>query len=610
MHIVSDIFKILWSMHPHRFWAIWTTTLGAAVIYITSVFWQTTTARCVAAQQVYPTIFSSNLKTRRVGLPLILLTLFLALYVGMILVGEDFADHDDSMFILTTLRGHDFGVTIWPINGRFFPFALMEFNLVRHFTRTDVGYHVLPILQVLIFSGILILISDLNVAARAFLTVLILVTPSILFSFSTLGFEERNVLFFLLVLVLSVVRFEQTQSVGWAVLAVVSAQIMLYYKETSFLLVLGFVGGRLILRCIQGEDAGWNRNRLWDREARLEWCLASLAGLFLFCYFAVMGFHANLNYVYEHREPMKEIVSRYFRLDLLAWVLAGVTLWRVYLILRRRAEASVLWDGLALGGVCFFLGYLYLRLFSAYYLAPTDLIAVLYLGRLVVLSWKGMQLWTRAATTMVILVILFQTSLLSTLVVFERKNAVRAKVEMASAIEGQYRRLPALPIRLFFPFGQPYSIMEFAYYLNYRNIPLGDIFLTARSVAKDSLCVSYRRLVCHAATRPSPGDLVIVFPDDETSSAEASMYREGGALLFSYEPRPSLPQWLYSVVGSLPLAGAKYTHSTRPDRWMSASMTAWKEETTPHLAGEVPPGTSESPVPAGRKLSRAVDASW
>ena len=609
MHSVLSIFKILWAMHPHRFWTIWTTTLGAAVVYVTAVFKGAMTTPGVAARPDF-NILSPRLRARRAALPLMLLTLFLAFYIGMILIGEDFADHDDSLFILNTLRGHDFGLTIWPVNGRFFPFALMEFNLVRHFTQTDVGYHVLPVLQVLIFSGILILIGDLNVAVSAFLAFLILVTPSILFSFSTLGFEERNVLFFLLVLVLSMVRFEQTQSVGWAVLAVVSTQIMLYYKETSFLLVLGFVVGRLILRCIQREDTGWNRDRLWDREARLDWCLAALAASFLVCYLEVMAFHPNLNYVYEHREPIKDIVSRYFGLDLLAWVFVGVTLWRIYLILRRRVAPSVLWDGLACGGVCFFLGYLYLRIFSAYYLAPTDLIAVLYLGRLVVVSWKGMQLSTRAATAMVTLAILFQTTLLSTLLVFERKNAVRAKVEMASVIERQYRKIPVSPIRLFFPFSHPYSIMEFAYYLNYLKIPLGDIFLAARNVAKDSPCVSYRTLVCHGASGPSPGDLVIVFPDDEVSFSEASMYREGGALLFSYEPRPSLPPWLYSVAGSLHLGGAKYTHSTRPDRWMSASMTAWKEVTTPHLAGQVPPSTSESPVPAGGKLSRAGDASW
>jgi hypothetical protein len=307
---------------------------------------------------------------------------------------------------------------------------------------------------------------------------------------------------------------------------------------------------------------------------------------------------------------MKDIVSRYLGLDLVAWVFVGVILWRVYLILRRRVAPSVLWDGLALGGVCFFLGYLYLRLFSVYYLAPADLIAIFYLGHLVVLSWKDMQLWTRVATTTVTLAILLQTTLVSTFMVFERKNTICAKVEMASVIERQSRQHSMSHLRLFFPFSHPYSIMEFAYYLSYRNIPLEHIFLATRSVAKDSLCVSYRRLVCHAASRPSPGDLVIVFPDDGVSFTEASMYREGGAVLFSYEPRPSLPQWLYSVVGSLPLAGIKYTHNARPNRWMSASMTAWKGETTLHVPGQVLPSISESPLPAGGKLSRAVNDSW
>jgi hypothetical protein len=40
-------------------------------------------------------------------------------------------------------------------------------------------------------------------------------TPSILISFTGLIFPERNVLFFLACLVLSVRRFEQTKSIAW-----------------------------------------------------------------------------------------------------------------------------------------------------------------------------------------------------------------------------------------------------------------------------------------------------------------------------------------------------------------------------------------------------------
>ena len=41
---------------------------------------------------------------------------------------------------------------------------------------------------------------------------------------------------------------------------------------------------------------------------------------------------------------------------------------------------------------------------------------------------------------------------------------------------------------------------------------------------------------------------MIVLPDDEASLADASAYRAQGEQLFSYEPRPRIPQWLRSLV--------------------------------------------------------------
>jgi hypothetical protein len=61
----------------------------------------------------------------------------------------------------------------------------------------------------------------------------------------------------------------------------------------------------------------------------------------------------------------------------------------------------LLWDGLAVGGVACFFGYLFLGMFSHYYLAPVDLIAVLYVGRFAILSWPSMHGWSR---TLVLLV--------------------------------------------------------------------------------------------------------------------------------------------------------------------------------------------------------------
>jgi len=140
-------------------------------------------------------------------------------------------------------------------------------------------------------------------------------------------------------------------------------------------------------------------------------------------------------------------------------------------------------------------------------------------------------------------------------------------------------------------------IAEFGSYLNYRGVPvegavseaaeLNSVVFATRAVANDTpfatravanefACVSWMGIRCHRASGPAPGDLVIVLPDDEASLVEASMYRERGELLFSYEPHPPIPHGVYLLVGGLPIATAKSTHKTRPDRWMDGSVTMWK----------------------------------
>jgi hypothetical protein len=80
-----------------------------------------------------------------------LLALFLASYIALILAWEDFAYHDNELFTLGTLQGHNIPLPIWPTQGRFFPFGLQEFNLIRHFTSSITGYHVFRIIEFLVF---------------------------------------------------------------------------------------------------------------------------------------------------------------------------------------------------------------------------------------------------------------------------------------------------------------------------------------------------------------------------------------------------------------------------------------------------------------------------
>src|SRR5262249_56277596 len=159
--------------------------------------------------------------------------------------------------------------------------------------------------------------------------------------------DEANGLLWIVCLALFVKRFEQTQSVAWAVAAAVCAQIMLYYKEVASLLLLGFVVSRLVLRCRNTDERNWDYSRLWDKESRLDLCLAFLAVLFLLYYLGVMLPHPTLKYAEDIRRPLIELIVRYIKLDLLALLLVCAVLFRTYLIVRRKVAPSLLWDGLA-----------------------------------------------------------------------------------------------------------------------------------------------------------------------------------------------------------------------------------------------------------------------
>lgn len=582
--------KAVWRGRIEWFWLIWITITGTAAIGVAWVVGHAATPMAQMAKEAPINRVQRYGWSRGAVAALTLLALILVGYIVASLMWEDFANYDDAYFTLFTLKGQNLWPPIWRENGRFFPLGHQEFNLIRHFTDSVAGYHALPIAQLLIVSCILLILDgELNITARAALTAFVLILPAFVTSFTGLVFPERNVVFWLAWLLLFVKRFEQTRSTAWAVGAAVSAQIMIYYKETAFLLLLGFAVGRLILRCRRADRAGWDYSRLRDKESRLDLCFISLGVLFWLYYVAVMIPHPNMQYADQQRFPLGKVFLYYIEHDLLAWLFVGVVLRRAYRILRRRVAPLPLWDGLAFGGAVCLTAYLYLGLSHDYYLAPMDLIAVVYVGRFAILSWGKMRLWRRAAALVLGFAVLLQGVSLSAFRVFERKNVIHAKAEIADVIAARYQSGARNAQRLFFPFANVYLVTEFASYLNYRGVPVegaavesaapNGVVIVSKTAAKDGPCVYYRSFVCHAGSRPDPGDLVIELPEEDESLAETGPYRKGGELLFSYEPRPRIPHWLYPFVSRLSFASVCpvwIKDKELPDRWLHASVTAWK----------------------------------
>lgn len=537
------------------FWPAWSILTVAAAIC----------TALLARQSAYPATSERNAPHKlpfrwsgRTVIPLCILACFLGGYVAMILIGEDFACYDNSLFTAYSLRGLQVPVQIWPQGGRFFPIALQEFNLIAHFAKTPAGYQAFPIAEVLALVSILLILDDrLNTASRAILASLALLVPSVIVCVTGLIYSERNLLLLLPCLALFVKLFEQTGSPWWAVAAIACSQVMLYLKEPVFLLLLGFALSRLILRCWNANHAGWDFHRLQNPESRLDFCIAAVSLIFLAFYGFVMFPYSSAQYLVEHRTSLSETVKYYLRVDLLVWFFAVVFVVRMYRVLRGSAVPILLWDGLACGGVVYFAAHLALKMAHPYYLAPADLIAVLYLGHLLFPAWAKMRPGFRAATAALVVIVVGQMLPLSGFRVLERKYFIRQKAALARMILERYQHNPGVSQKLYFPFTSAFSLAEFASYLSYRGLPVEEdhhslpgrnrVEIFGAKITRDGPCVSWHDFLCHAGVVDARG-LAIVLPEDHVPPSEWQSNTEIIEKLRSYDSRTQAPEWCLRVL--------------------------------------------------------------
>lgn len=111
---------------------------------------------------------------------------------------------------------------------------------------------------------------------------------------------------------------------------------------------------------------------------------------------------------------------------------------------------------------------------SAYFLAPANVSAVLYLGRLTVLSMKNMGRGPRLCALALLTLVLLKDFSFSALRMYERKNVIHAKAEIGQVSKARYENDPQTVKRLFFPFAKPFPVLEFVSYLNYLGVPVED----------------------------------------------------------------------------------------------------------------------------------------
>jgi len=205
-------------------------------------------------------------------------------------------------------------------------------------------------------------------------------------------------------------------------------------------------------------------------------------------------------------------------------------------------ELDAMWEPLAVGALGYFVAVFALGLYSGYYTAPVDLIAVLYTGRLA-LAWLAEPTGARVlAAATVFLVLMLHNAAYSAFRVVETKSLIAVKAQFADYLQSHAGGADRL--EMFFPYASKFHLMGISSYLKYRGIQIAgqkvrsitagpSVQIEGRGDYPLDRCVDYRTYTCRHVESPREGAWIVVLPDDDATKADVERAGQGSQLVFS-----------------------------------------------------------------------------
>lgn len=514
----------------------------------------------------------------RPHISLAILATWVTAFIGAMLWRESFTDYDASFFTNRTLLGLPIPPPVWPEDGRFWPLGFQEFNLIGQISQTAVGYQVLPAAQVVAFVGVVYrVLREFSNAARAALVIGLLITPGIAISLTGVVFPERNVLLLIAIVILAFQRWDRRPS-GWLLVGLVmTVQAVLYFKEPMFLFLGTFAAARVGLRVRSARAVGRSLGR---GEILPELAIGVLCVVFVLLFVASQSGGEPLGYATRFQVSRTAAVTGYALANLLPFVFLLVVAFRVARFALGRYEPDRLWDPLAVGACAYIAFYFGIRMYRPYYLAPADLVAVIYLARVVrdrVVAARPLE-GLILATVSVLLV--FQSVGSTALWAIDRKATMIVKAELADEL--LRARSSGDAVRdLYFPWASPFVIAEWASYLAWRGVPIekwaadpgsaggGEVRLWSPREFRGALCVRWLPFACRSGAAPPAGAIVVSLPDDGAAREPLASSYSTPTSVTTVEP----PGWAIRIGRSLGAWSAVTTHrGGLPRHWLLGEM--------------------------------------
>jgi hypothetical protein len=239
-------------------------------------------------------------------------------------------------------------------------------------------------------------------------------------------------------------------------------------------------------------------------------------------------------------------------------------------------EMDPLWESLAAGALGYFFVIIALGLVSGYYMAPVDLVALLYLAR-VSLAWLLNPTRVRVSIVAIAFTcIMLHNVAYSSFRMIERKNLIAATKEFADFLGDYHSQTDTL--ELFFPYASQYHLMEISSYLRYRgfhlvgqpvsnNVASPRLLIEGREAFPYGQCVDFRGYSCAHADSPGGGALIVVLPEDNASTRDVENAGKDSNLVFSVKACEVCTRYA-SWFRVLHAISPEFSTSPLPEHWL------------------------------------------
>lgn len=479
------------------------------------------------------------------GIAVVLFILFAAFYIFLIFYKEDFAYYDDDMMTDYSVGGKNLLPPLWPGTGRFYPLADQEFNLLKRFTRSPLGYHFFVAAQLVVLLVVLFFVLKKFAPRYRFLIMgAVMIAPSFVIPFSGFVYPERNLLFWLAILFLCLQGHARNNGRIYFVGCLVATHFLLYYKETAVLFVAGYAVARLVMDrfvMVRSGRRSWNE---FTRQNLIPLGMLVVATIYVALFVIALFPRRSFGYVATHREPLNAVLFQYLRIDWLLLILLAVVAVRLGAFIFSEASLEPIWDPAAVGALAYGAGILMVHLYSGYYMAPVDFIAILYLSH-IALGWVHSPVKVpRFAIAVVAVCVMFQSAVFSTARIIERKGVIATKSQMARFLKGYLPTAGGQSVKLFFPYTDGYRLMEISSYLKYKGFNVVEqenpgslrgpvIRVESPLDLKQNLCVDYKDYVCVHEQTPEPDAFIVILPDDDASGRQIQRVSNNDVAIFT-----------------------------------------------------------------------------